>query len=94
MAIKKVILVGLFAMFLTGCVGTRVSTTTTTFYIPGHEQRGSISVVATNAEINNSLEFKHYKARFEQKLAANGYSIAANTSDADFVEIVSYGIYD
>ena len=66
---KLIVLTVLISSLLTGCMSF-VRTTTTTFYIPDHNKRGSIYVVSASAETNNSLEFKHYKERFEQKLAA------------------------
>ncbi len=75
---------------LSGCA--MVHTTTTTFYIPEYKNSGTIAVVAAEAAINSSLEFAHYKKQFEQKLAANGYTIVSNPADAQYIGFVSYGI--
>ena len=90
---KSIVLTVLVASLLSGCMSLSiVRTTTTTFYVPDHNKRGSIYVVSVSAETNNSLEFKHYKERIEQKLVVAGYSIAKDTTEAQFIAIVSYGI--
>lgn len=71
-----------------GCSNSRVST----FYATDYKNAGTISVVAAAAELNDSLEFRHYKARFEQSLAAHGYKIISNPADAEFIAVVAYGI--
>jgi len=79
---------------LSGCaaVQTTVSTKTTTFYIPEYKNSGTIVVVAAEAAVNSSLEFAHYKKQFEQKLAANGYTIVNNPTEAQYIGFVAYGI--
>lgn len=77
---------------LSGCAA--VQTRTTAFYVPEYKNSGTILVVAAIAEVNNSLEFAHYKALFEQKFASNGYTIVSNPSDAKYVALVAYGIDD
>lgn len=69
-----------------------VSTTTTTFYSSEYKNTGSISVVATTSEVNDSLEFSHYKDRIEKKLASHGYRIEKNPSKAEYIALVAYGI--
>lgn len=77
---------------LSGCA--TVSTTTTTFYAPEYKNAGTIAVVASEAVVNRSLEFTHYKKQFEEKLAANGYIIVDNPSEAQYIGFVAYGIDD
>ena len=69
-----------------------MSATTTRFYAPEYRNTGTISVVAADVEVNNSLEFSHYKPRIEQKLASNGYTVINNPSEAKYVAFVAYGI--
>lgn len=94
MKISKLLVCSLFLMaFISGCVHTpTVDTTLSTFYSPEYKNAGSISVVAAAAEVNNSLEFAHYKARIEQQLASHGYTIKNNPSEAEFIALVAYGI--
>jgi len=75
---------------LSGCA--TVNTKTTTFYIPEYKNLGTIAVVAAEAAVNSSLEFAYYKKQFEQKLAANGYSIVSNPTEAQYIGFVAYGI--
>jgi len=76
--------------FFSGCA--HVDSKTTRFFAPQYKSTGTISVIATTAEANNSLEFSHYKPRIEQKLASNGYTIVSNPSEAKYVALVAYGI--
>lgn len=85
----------LLVLFLSGCVTPPpavVDTTISTFYSTEYKNAGSISVVATSSEVNDSLEFSHYKARIEQNLASHGYRIVSNPSEAEYVALVAYGI--
>jgi len=87
----KLILVLLMVSVFTGCAN-KIRTTTTTFYAPDHQQRGAIIVVSLDEQTNQSLAFKHYQARFNDKLKAQGYSIAPNIEASDYIALVSYGI--
>jgi hypothetical protein len=79
------------AALLSGCAAPpRVETTTTTFHGPGHEARGTIAVRTADASADQSLEFRSYKPRIEQRLAAAGYTIAAGR--AEYVALVSYSV--
>lgn len=80
----------LLAVFLSGC--KTLDATTTRFYAPEYRSAGTISVIATTADVNDSLEFSHYKPQIEQKLASNGYTIVRNPSEAKYVALVAYGI--
>jgi hypothetical protein len=80
----------LLMVFISGCA--TIDATTSRFYAPDYKNVGTIAVIASVAEVNNSLEFSHYKPRFENKLAANGYTIVSNPSDAKYVALVAYGI--
>lgn len=75
---------------LSGC--TMVQTKVTAFYIPEYKSSGTIAIVAAEAEVNSSLEFRHYKQQFERKLAANGYTVVKHPSDAQYIALVAYGI--
>ncbi len=79
-------------LLLTACTPAVVRTTTTTFYATGHEQRGTIYVTAADASLTSTLEFEHYKRKFEQKLLAVGYAPVTDLAAAQFVALVAYGI--
>ena len=80
--------------FLLGACSTvgPVETTTTIFYTAGAESRGSIAVRPAEERLEQSLEFRAYKAKIESHLKAVGYSIAAPADHARYVALVSYGI--
>ena len=42
--------------------------------------------------MNNSLEFAHYKAKFERKLGESGYTVVQNSEAAQYIALVAYGI--
>ena len=81
----------LSTLALGGC-GSRVVTDTTSFYKPEFKTEGSIAVVAAEAKQDRSLEFEHYKGRFEKKLAKVGYQVKKNPQQADYLAVVTYGI--
>ena len=87
----KVMLLLLMVSVLSGCAN-KIRTTTTTFYAPDHQQRGAIIVVSSDNQTNNSLAFKHYQAKFNEKLKAQGYTIAPSIEASDYIALVSYGI--
>lgn len=80
------------AAFISGC--TVIKTKTTAFYTPEFKTSGKIVVAAADNELNNSLEFSHYKRKFEEKFAENGYQIVQSFSEADYIALVAYGIDD
>lgn len=80
----------LLAGFLSGCAN--LSATTTRFFPDDYRHEGTISVIASDAEVNNSLEFSHYKTRIEQKLASKGYTIVSSPTEAKYVALVAFGI--
>jgi hypothetical protein len=90
----KTFIVGtLIVVLLGGCAPLQqVHIKTTNFYIPEYKSAGSISVVSAKQELNESLEFASYKARFEAKLVQAGYTIANNPSEAAYVAFVAFGI--
>jgi hypothetical protein len=91
---KKNAVIFLVAL-LAGCATTpspRVVTSTTDFFIPDFQKSGSILVVAADAEINGSLEFAHYKSKFEAKFSEHGYQIVHDPEDAEYIALVAYGI--
>lgn len=65
--------------------------TTTSFYVPEYRPGGTISVIAADESINQSLEFQLYKTKIEQRLSLAGYSVTP-TAAADQVALVAYGI--
>jgi hypothetical protein len=78
-------------ILLSGCAMS-IDTKTTAFYMPDYKSNGTINVVATLPENNNSLEFANYKVRFENKLSLNGYKVVNQASDAKFLAYIGYGI--
>lgn len=89
----KAILASAFViLILAGCKS--INTKTTNFYIPGYKSEGSIIVLSTKQELNDSLEFANYKAKFEAKLVQAGYTIANTPTEAKYIAFVSYGIDD
>ena len=88
---RRLLITVLCLAFLSGCMSF-VRTTTTTFHGQEHEQRGAIFVAAADSEVNDSLEFSHYKQHVEQKLNAVGYTIAKTAESAEFIALIAYGI--
>lgn len=84
----------LFIIILSGCnaIAPSVRTNITAFYEDQYSPRGTISVVASDVEVNNSLEWAAYKKKFETKLADNGYIIEKDPNNARFIALVAYGI--
>jgi len=91
MSVQKLLACGLMSLlFLSGCA--TIDATTTSSYAPDYRSAGTIAVVASVAEVNASAEFSQYKTRIESKLAANGYTIVNNPSDATYLALVAYGM--
>lgn len=85
----------LLALFMSGCeTPVHVKTNTTAFYVKDYKNAGTIAVVPAAPELNNSLEFAHYKSLIEEKLKVNGYTIEGKPTEAEYVAAVSYGIDD
>jgi len=84
----------LFITLLYGCsaIAPLIQTNVTVFYTDQYSPRGTISVVASDAGINNSLEWAAYKKKFEAKFADNGYFIEQDPNNAQFIALVAYGI--
>ena len=81
-------------LLISACSSYSLKTNRTAFYNPTYYVSGSIFVIATNPEQNNSLEFAYYKKKIEAKLAVIGYTIASNKNEADFMAMFTYGIDD
>jgi hypothetical protein len=92
MNLTKLILLSVLALLLSGCASLKVETDSTAFYTADYSPRGSISVVAANADVNDSLEFAVYKQKFEGRLASVGYQVVQDAEQADFIALVAYGI--
>jgi hypothetical protein len=88
----------LISVLLSGCATMappppRVDTVTTTFAIPDHmTQRGSLAVQSPDPALNKSLEFAHYKLRFEERLQEQGYTIEPDVRKAKYIAFVTYGV--
>jgi hypothetical protein len=80
----------LLAALFSGCA--TIDTTATRLYSTEYGNVGTISVVASLTEVNNSLEFLQYKPRFERILASNGYTIVSDPIEAKYVALVAYGL--
>lgn len=85
----------LLSAVMTGCatVGP-VVVNATSFYVDDFQPEGVIVVMAGDPELSGSLEFAHYKKRFEAQLAANGYSVTQDIGEADYAAFVTFGIDD
>lgn len=70
----------------------KVDTHTTVFYIPDFKVEGTIAVLAADEKLANSLEFAHYRSKFETKLKTAGYAIEADAAKAKYIALVAYGI--
>lgn len=90
MKTKKLLVVLALTIFISGC--SVIKTRTTAFYTPEFATSGKIVVLAAEKDLNNSLEFSHYKRKFEEKLSENGYQIVQSISEADYIANVAYGI--
>lgn len=86
---KLILLICIGALFA-GC--TYVRTTTTPFFEPEFSMSGKIVVMAADASLNSSLEFKHYKRKFEEKLSQVGFEVTDSLDKADYIALVAYGI--
>jgi hypothetical protein len=91
MKILKFLAVAATVGGLAGCA-TKVGTTKTVYYADEHAQRGSISVVAHDSKLNNSLEFSPKRKVIEKYLTNVGYRVVDENSNPDFIAFVSYGI--
>ena len=75
-------------------LGPTLIADTTNFYIDGFETNGSIAVVAGDKIVGSTLEFNHYKKKFEDKLASLGYEVKSKPFESDFIAYITYGIDD
>lgn len=84
----------LLITILYGCnaIAPVIRTNVTVFYKDHYSPRGTISVVASDAGVNNSLEWAAYKKKFEAKFADNGYIVEQDPGNAQFIALVAYGI--
>ncbi|MBC8211562.1 MAG: DUF4136 domain-containing protein [Gammaproteobacteria bacterium] len=92
MNFTKLILLSVPVLLLNGCASMQLETDSTAFYTADYNAQGSISVVASNADVNDSLEFAAYKQKFEGRLAHVGYQVVQDADQADFIALVAYGI--
>ena len=91
---KKLLILVPMCILLSGCAASFVRSNATSFYVDGFQPGGSISVIAADPEMSNSLEFAHYRKRFEANLAANGYSVTQDVGTANYIALVTFGIDD
>lgn len=91
---KRYLLAGLAALvLLSGCANT-VRTRTSTFMAPGVELgQGTVAVQPADAKLEGSLEFELYRSKLENRLQAEGYTIAAPES-ADYIARLGYQVED
>lgn len=87
----KILVVALTIVGLAGC-GKRVQTTKTVYQGDGHLVRGTISVVAVDPKVNDSLSFGEKKKTIENELIKQGYSPVSIDQNPTFTAFVSYGI--
>jgi hypothetical protein len=94
MMIKRWVMAVLTGFALSACSAfqQKVDTHTTVFYTPEFKVEGTIAVLASDEKLANSLEFSHYRSKFEAKLKIAGYVIAPEPAQAKYIALVAYGI--
>lgn len=79
-------------LMLGGCAST-VSTRVNTFRTPGDmPASGSVTVQASDPQINRSLEFAWYRGQVETALSNLGYTVTSDPKAAQFVAVLDYGV--
>lgn len=86
----------LMVLSLAACspMQTYLKTDTTAFYKQPFESKGSIVVLSGDIHLNNSLEFESYKQKLQEKLIAQGYSLASDKASADFAALLLFAVDD
>ncbi len=90
----KRLMVLVFSVVISACstFQPKLDANTTIFYSPDFKVEGSIAVVAADKKLMDSLEFAHYKNKFETRLKIAGYAIEADPGKAQYIALVAYGI--
>lgn len=88
---KKLFLVLLVTLGLTGCAGF-VNTSSTTFHGPAHVNRGSLVVYPIDKSQEGSLEFRAVSEYLTKKLNENGYNTAQLSERPMYSAFITYGI--
>lgn len=92
MSFQKAIILCMSILLLSACATSSVSTNNTAFFNETFIPSGSISVLAASKDFKTSLEFATYKRKFEDQLAINGYRIEADSSKAESIALIAFGI--
>ena len=87
---RKLLLVSLSALLMSGCAQVHVSSTT--FHGTNHEGRDSIAITPIDKSQEDSLEFKSVANQVASKLVQNDYTIVQNQKSAQYVAFITYGI--
>ncbi|MCK9505095.1 MAG: DUF4136 domain-containing protein [Porticoccaceae bacterium] len=82
------------SLFLAGCASV-VRTDVNSFLTPDFSTQGtSIAVVPSDPQFENSLEFKHYQFKLEEKLRQQGFVVNTSKGDARYLAKLGYHIND
>lgn len=93
MKIQRIYLL-LLPFFLSACgmFQQTVDSNTTSFSTPDFKVEGAITVAAADEKVAGSLEFLHYKKKFESKLLKAGFAIEQDSAKANYLALIAYGI--
>lgn len=88
------LLAGFLAIFATGCA-TRVVTDVNSFKTEDFTLANiPIAVQPSDPHFKNSLEFKHYKAKLEDRFSQYGFAVVNDPASARYIAKLGYHISD
>lgn len=80
------------SLFLFSCYATVNSNVTSFSKIGSTDLRKTVAVMATNKELNSSLQFEEYKMKVEQHLRTKNFRVINDPSKAQLIALLNYGI--
>jgi len=81
-------------LLLSGCASV-VRTDVNSFLAPDFSTQGvAIAVVPSDPQFENSLEFKHYQLKLEEKFRQQGFMVTPNKEEARYLAKLGYHIND
>jgi hypothetical protein len=89
---KKLIMISILTIALSGCAGLGVQTSSTTFHGPEHSNRGNIAVFPIDKSQEGSLEFRAVSEYLVKKLTEKGYVAAPSGDNPMYAAFITYGI--